>query len=529
MWYPPSPTPIWYPPSPTPIWYPPSPTPVWYPPTFTPVPPSPTPQPPRVALSVSPPGTQLVVGQSVAITADAVGQNLVFRWSVARGALSAYDTPAVIYTAPMVPGPDTVTAVVNNPGGTTFRSVSFSVAYPTPAAPTPFVPTPTPVAVVATPMPTPVSTPAAPAGLAPDQTVLAYYTAVNDREYDAAWTMLSQSYKHAWNCCTPAGDYDYVSFTRWWDRVERVALRELAPVSQSEDRALVYADLVYRMKDGMELIDPYPYTYMARDAATQSWLFVARGPSAQIADLTPPPGPEQAVKDYYAAASRHLYNISWPMLSSHFKSTVHCCTSQGEYDYDAYAQWWDGVLRMEISSVRVVDLADTTAVVYADLAYLKQDGEWVLDPQSEIHLVLDPEIPAWRIHATRTAGQPLTTLQARSAPEDVVRRYYRAINDRNIRASWLMLSVHFKQNWNCCTAEGDFDYQAYVEWWDSVQRVDVGRVEVIDQDDVSATVYVELAYLMRDGRQTIETDPYVELRLDEATGAWLFWDKGENP
>jgi hypothetical protein len=62
-----------------------------------------------------------------------------------------------------------------------------------------------------------------------------------------------------------------------------------------------------------------------------------------------------------------------------------------------------------------------------------------------------------------------------------------------------------------------------------VQRVDIGHVEVIAGEDMRATVYVELAYLLRDGRQILDTAPYVQLRRDAPGSEWLFWDKGENP
>ena len=50
---------------------------------------------------------------------------------------------------------------------------------------------------------------------------------------------------------------------------------------------------------------------------------------------------------------------------------------------------------------------------------------------------------------------------------------------------------------------------------------------MIDQSDGRATVHAELAYLMQDGRQVMDTGPYVQLILDPATGRWLSWDKGD--
>lgn len=430
LWYPPTPTPIWwYPPTPTQFWYLPTPTPVWYPPMWTPEPPTPTPLPPIVTLSVNPPTTQLVVGQSVAISADVVGQGVVFRWSANYGRLSAYDTPAVIYTAPVYPGLDTVTVAVTNAGGTTYRSVSFTIVYPTPVPPSPTAtisatptpmpsPTPTPIVIILTPLsPVETTTPTSvPTGLAPDQAFMAYYNALNARNYEMAWGMLSPTFKYAWHCCSPSGDYDYANFVRWWTRVAQVTVHNLEVMSQSDGRALVRARLAYMMQDGSQLEDPFPYTYLIRDTLSQAWVLEARGRDATIADSPAPLPPDQAVQDYYAAAAGHLYHLSWAMLSDHFKAAVHCCTPEGQYDFDKYAAWWDNILKVEIGALRIAEQSDTTAVVYADLAYLKKDGEWMFDTQSEIHLVLDPELRMWRIYEQKTALQPSATAATEDSP-----------------------------------------------------------------------------------------------------------------
>jgi hypothetical protein len=552
VWYYPTPTPVWYYSTPTPVWYYPTPTlpwyyltptPVWYyqtptpiiyPPTWTPVPLPPTPLPPVVTVGVNPPTTQLSVGQSVALTADAVGQGLTFQWTAARGTLSSHNAPAVIYTAPASPGPDTVTVAVSNRGGTTYRSLSFTITYPTPAAPTPMPPlpgaTPTPVVIIATPTSVPGTTaPAPPGPVTPEETLAGYYRAINARDYVAAWAMLSPRFKHAWHCCTPDGDPDFASFVRWWERVEQTLLRNVGLSGPIGDTALVQGEVAYRMLDGVEVVDPYPYTYLVRDTMTGAWQLTSRGPSAAIAGSPPPPAPDEAVRNYYAAAGARLYHIAWAALSSDFKAAEYCCTPTGDYDFDAYADWWDGVLRVEISAVRIVEQTDSGATVYADVAYLKKDGQWLFDAQSAIRLALDRDIPAWLFSSRTTADRPSEVPPIAGEPVEAVRRYYAAVAERNYGISWPMLSSHFKQQWHCCAADGSFDLAGYAEWWDSVQRLDVGHVELISRDGDRATVYAELVYTLRDGRQVRDTDAYIKLRLDPASGQWLFWDKSEAP
>ncbi len=48
-------------------------------------------------------------------------------------------------------------------------------------------------------------------------------------------------------------------------------------------------------------------------------------------------------------------------------------------------------------------------------------------------------------------------------------------------------------------------------------------------DQKTLTVFAELAYLQRDGRQVLDGEPYIQLMLDPATGEWSFWDKGNSP
>jgi hypothetical protein len=100
-------------------------------------------QPPQVKVDVQP-STLISAGKTASLTADVSSgsSQLKFKWSVSRGTLSATDTPAVIYTAPLSQGPDTVTIEVSNANGTTTKNVTFDVVEPTPS-PTDAPPLPT--------------------------------------------------------------------------------------------------------------------------------------------------------------------------------------------------------------------------------------------------------------------------------------------------------------------------------------------------------------------------------------------------
>jgi len=88
---------------------------------------APTSAPSSVALIANPDIKDVLSGQTVALTVDANGSGLRYKWSVSRGKLSAFDAPAVIYTAPDTPGADAVTVEVTSASGTTTKSASFNI------------------------------------------------------------------------------------------------------------------------------------------------------------------------------------------------------------------------------------------------------------------------------------------------------------------------------------------------------------------------------------------------------------------
>lgn len=114
------------------------------------------------------------------------------------------------------------------------------------------------------------------------------------------------------------------------------------------------------------------------------------------------------------------------------------------------------------------------------------------------------------------------------SPAQAVRDYYAGINNRDYNTTWATLSAQFKDKFNCCK-NGQYDFGAYVEWWDSVQRTDVGDVSVIRRDSYSATVHAQLSYLLYGGRRIPDNNPYIEMVFDSDQQRWLFNDKGATP
>lgn len=122
--------------------------------------------------------------------------------------------------------------------------------------------------------------------------------------------------------------------------------------------------------------------------------------------------------------------------------------------------------------------------------------------------------------------QPSATPSRRLMTEQTVKDYYSAINDRRYDVTWSMLSSHFKDTYNSPQKGG---YDAYVQWWDSVSRVDASDVHYVKQTGDIVTIFVELSYVMRGGTSIQGKSPYIQLIFDPTVQGWLFFDMGPNP
>lgn len=111
----------------------------------------------------------------------------------------------------------------------------------------------------------------------------------------------------------------------------------------------------------------------------------------------------------------------------------------------------------------------------------------------------------------------------RPAPHDAVRNYYTWVGEKRYDLTWPLLSDTFKQKFNCCTP--NYDFAGYMQWWESVDHVEFGRVETVSQTGDRATVFVELIYVMKAGTRSDDGQSYIDLVYDGATGQWLFDDK----
>jgi hypothetical protein len=112
-----------------------------------------------------------------------------------------------------------------------------------------------------------------------------------------------------------------------------------------------------------------------------------------------------------------------------------------------------------------------------------------------------------------------------SYPDQFIRYYYQHINARDYNTTWSLLSDVFKFAVNS-TAEGG--YGGYVDFWDTVRRVDINSVTIISQSSHAAQVLVDMVYNYTNGA-VIRSQQYFQLYYYAPRSTWMFDYSGTMP
>ena len=104
-----------------------------------------------------------------------------------------------------------------------------------------------------------------PSAVEPDQFIRDYYTAINNRQYDQTWSMLSENFKRTKN---PTGKGDYIKF---WDSIARVDVESVVVQNQAADSAVILTGVYYTNRDGGTSRSNYTFGLM-RPQSTAGWL-----------------------------------------------------------------------------------------------------------------------------------------------------------------------------------------------------------------------------------------------------------------
>ena len=85
-------------------------------------------------------------------------------------------------------------------------------------------------------------------------------------------------------------------------------------------------------------------------------------------------------------------------------------------------------------------------------------------------------------------------------PEEFIRDYYGLINNQEYPEAWSLLSNRFQDE--CCNQFGSEPYYTYMNWWNSVEYVDVISAYLQEWDVNPVPVIVSLRYQYKDGTIT---------------------------
>ena len=76
-------------------------------------------------------------------------------------------------------------------------------------------------------------------------------------------------------------------------------------------------------------------------------------------------------------------------------------------------------------------------------------------------------------------------------PEVFIKNHYSELNKRNYNLTWKELSFDFQM-----ISTG---FSGYTDWWNSVEKIQLGSTRLVSKNDSQAIVDVQLEYVMKRG------------------------------
>jgi serine/threonine-protein kinase len=121
---------------------------------------------------------------------------------------------------------------------------------------------------------------------------------------------------------------------------------------------------------------------------------------------------------------------------------------------------------------------------------------------------------------TGTLFVPTNTIEPTQSDSlgQFIRTYYQAINSRNYETTWSLLSDAFRASAHSPQNGG---YQGYVDFWNTVDRVEVLEIKILEQSSQSAEVFVVANYHYKNGVTTTSEGNHSFI-YDFRRNTWLF-------
>ena len=98
----------------------------------------------------------------------------------------------------------------------------------------------------------------------PEQFIRDYYAGINNHRYNKTWNQLTASKANK--------TASFESYIKWWNKVNRVEVRNVKTINQSDYEALVNVEIWYDMRDGRFVREPKSRFYLVWDDDSHNWL-----------------------------------------------------------------------------------------------------------------------------------------------------------------------------------------------------------------------------------------------------------------
>lgn len=105
--------------------------------------------------------------------------------------------------------------------------------------------------------------------LSPEAFIRGYYQALNDRQYDKTWSLLSEDFKQNMHSPEKGGYQGYVD---WCDTIEKIEVIEVIVNFQKESTAQVFVKANYRYQNGKSGVSQRSFN-LIMDSARNTWIF----------------------------------------------------------------------------------------------------------------------------------------------------------------------------------------------------------------------------------------------------------------
>jgi hypothetical protein len=220
---------------------------------------------------------------------------------------------------------------------------------------------------------------------------------------------------------------------------------------------------------------------------------------------------DQFIRYYYQNINARNYNLTWSLLTDAFKYAVNGPAQGG---YQGYVDFWNTVSRVDISSVVITGQSSGTATVTVGMTYNYFNGN-VVSVNQPFNLLFDASRNTWMFHSPSV----VVPTPVPGTPAAFIYYYFSRINVRDYTTTWALLHYTFQDKYNPPSSGG---YTGYVDFWNSVSRVDILGVTLNSQSSVFADVTVSMVFNYVSGT-VVPSNQFFHLIYNSDASTWMFY------